>query len=280
MKLHDVLTEYSGQSVFYIANPGNGGDALIAAGAFKAFSKYNITLEKIISDTDSFDPTNKVIFYAGGGNLIDEYTASANFFEKSHFLAKRLILLPHTIKGHEALLKKFKSNVLLFARENKSFEFLQSLNLACDVAIDHDLALDLEPSYFSRYETDNTKKMYSKIFIKKLFGILSPISELNAFRRDVEKTRKKIPFDNLDVSQVVNYDPMMSNIKLINEAVADIFSLISRFDTVNTNRLHIAIAAGLLGKKVNFFPNSYWKNEALYEYSIQHKFKLVKFMLD
>lgn len=49
----------------------------------------------------------------------------------------------------------------------------------------------------------------------------------------------------------------------------DIFlKIIAMHKTINTNRLHVAIAASMLGKNVKFYSNSYFKNKFVYEYSL------------
>ena len=43
----------------------------------------------------------------------------------------------------------------------------------------------------------------------------------------------------------------------------------SNYDKIFTNRLHLAIAGFLLNKEVHFYPNFYYKNEAVYDYSLK-----------
>ena len=47
---------------------------------------------------------------------------------------------------------------------------------------------------------------------------------------------------------------------------------------LRTNRLHVAIAGGLLGKPVEFYPNSYFKNEAIYRFSLRDRFPTIRWM--
>ena len=54
--------------------------------------------------------------------------------------------------------------------------------------------------------------------------------------------------------------------------------MISKYKVVNTNRLHGGIASSLLQKTVNLYPNSYWKNKAVYEYSLKDKYPKTKFI--
>jgi exopolysaccharide biosynthesis predicted pyruvyltransferase EpsI len=53
---------------------------------------------------------------------------------------------------------------------------------------------------------------------------------------------------------------------------------IDLYDEVGTNRLHVAIGAALLGKRVRFHPNSYFKNRAVYEFSMADRFPDVEWV--
>ena len=54
--------------------------------------------------------------------------------------------------------------------------------------------------------------------------------------------------------------------------VREIFRILRRYGTVNTNRLHIGVAGALLGLNVNFYDNNYGKNAAVYEFSMRDRF--------
>ena len=72
-----------------------------------------------------------------------------------------------------------------------------------------------------------------------------------------------MPYNNVDISLT-----LMENKKNIKEMAISMIEYISEYDTINTNRLHVAIVSSLLGKNVNFYKNSYYKNKAIYEYSL------------
>jgi exopolysaccharide biosynthesis predicted pyruvyltransferase EpsI len=57
-----------------------------------------------------------------------------------------------------------------------------------------------------------------------------------------------------------------------------ILRFLKDFDEIHTNRLHICIAGALIGIKVHFYPNSYWKNRAVYEHSIKGRYENVQWM--
>jgi exopolysaccharide biosynthesis predicted pyruvyltransferase EpsI len=46
---------------------------------------------------------------------------------------------------------------------------------------------------------------------------------------------------------------------------------LDQFERVTTNRLHLCILAALLGKEVDFYANSDFKNEAVYKFTIDDR---------
>ncbi len=68
------------ETIYYRPNPGNAGDALIAAGAFILFDQAGLNVE--IIDSNDFDSEGKIVIYAGGGNLVGIYSAARDFIRK------------------------------------------------------------------------------------------------------------------------------------------------------------------------------------------------------
>ena len=97
---------------------------------------------------------------------------------------------------------------------------------------------------------------------------------------DSERTSIKIPNNNNDISQTLRQgiSNNTSNLNVIHETCKKVFNYLANYEEINTNRLHVAVAGLLLNKKVNLYPNSYWKNKAIYEYSIKNKYSNIKFI--
>ena len=55
-------------------------------------------------------------------------------------------------------------------------------------------------------------------------------------------------------------------------AARDFLAIADRYDEIRTNRLHVAIAGALLGKRVFMHDNSYGKNRAVWEHSLAGRF--------
>ena len=52
---------------------------------------------------------------------------------------------------------------------------------------------------------------------------------------------------------------------------------IAAVDEVHTNRLHVGIAGAMLGRKVTFYDNDYFKNRAIFRTSIEPYYPNVRF---
>lgn len=102
--------------------------------------------------------------------------------------------------------------------------------------------------------------------------------ELNAFRLDKEKTSIEIPKNNIDISATIKRS--ITDVEVANRVSVRFLNFIRGFDTVRTNRLHVAIGGSLLGKKVGLYPNNYFKNFAIFEYSMKENFPNVIFEED
>jgi len=60
--------------------------------------------------------------------------------------------------------------------------------------------------------------------------------------------------------------------------VQEFFDALAPYDSIHTDRLHVAIASCLLGKKLTVYPGSYFKNEAVFRSSMDGLFPLATFV--
>lgn len=259
--LESLVAELKAQPFCWVANAGNAGDALIALGTFHFFDRYGLTptlvrqseLEKI----RAFD----LIVFGGGGNLIPNYSDGITFLEYAAALGKQIVVLPHTTFGRESELIKLSKNLRIFLREKWSFDDLVACGFPRDrLGLADDLALSIEGRFFSTRARTPSRTV------------------AHCLRMDSESDHAftPIPLDNYDISATWIGDLWHS--RAHTEAVVKTLeAYLNQFETVVTDRLHIAILAGLLGLEVRFFQNSYYKNEAVYQYSLRHKFPNIHF---
>ena len=289
------------EKIFIKPNPGNAGDSLIAVATFQFFEKHNIVYEVLTND--NFDSSGKIVVFGGGGNFGGLNSCAANFIKLHHNRAKQFILLPHTLFGAEQLLAELGSNVHLMCREKVSYQHSLKHASQANVYLHDDMVINCEVSAILAQSKDVSisKHVIEEVFrrirgiddydygislrciihywlyrAKQLFKPKTKSNILNAFRVDVEKTDIVIPEDNLDISDLFELSSCQVDLALL--ATQKFLSYINRFDVINTNRLHVAIAATLLGKQVNLYGNNYFKIKAIYEFSLLNKFNNVKWM--
>ncbi|MBU2260287.1 polysaccharide pyruvyl transferase family protein, partial [Patescibacteria group bacterium] len=237
------LDKYKNISVDFFRFPGNYGDSLIWHGTKILLSSLNI-LERYV---DISSPEyNDVLFIDGGGNFVDYYSDVRDFLIKKPALYSEIVILPHTIFGEKQVevLNNISSNLTIFCREKTSAKFLEDKLTHSKVYLWHDCA-----------------------FYNKFSQIPAGNGILNAFRSDNESILSTRPESNNDLS----YNGYAT--KPLNEFI----EILQKYAQVNTDRLHIAIGSTLLGKQVRLFRNSYYKNKAVFDYSLK-KFPNISFV--
>lgn len=283
-------------SFIYYPNPGNAGDSLIASATFAYFEQAQ--LNYTVATRKHFDAKGKTLVYAGGGNFGGSQSRVGQFLKEYSQVASHIVILPHTLFGAETLLKELPNNVHIICRERVSYEHATAQCKNASVYLHNDMVIDADINHFIAVPTsqppiakyifqDMTRRIYGErdndlgIAVKCALRFLftSPHKSikkgyvLNAFREDVEKTDIAIPEDNVDLSDI--YELSACSAELARYSTHLLLTHIQAFDTIKTNRLHVAIAAMKLGKKVHLYGNNYFKIKAIYDYSIKGKFKNV-----
>lgn len=285
LDIYNFLSQFQNEDIIYVPNPGNAGDSLIAHATYKVLD--NIGLSYSEGSLDKVYP-GRCVIYGGGGNLVEPYQNARRFLQNNHSKVSTLIILPHTVRSYPDLLNQFDNRVHVICREIKSLDYAKKNTVKANVHHSDDMVFNLDVenlledgksdflSIFSQKSLliRNTKRVTRK----SLFNIKNKFdfSHLNAFRGDVEKTDIAVPFNNIDISQTFATDDMSKMLSY--EASYRMIDFIHGYNEVHTNRLHVCIAATLLGKKVCFYPNSYDKNFSVFNYSINNTFKNVEFM--
>ncbi len=117
---------------------------------------------------------------------------------------------------------------------------------------------------------------YSLFEVTQHVGPKRSCRVLNCFRTDFEQSGIAIPRDNCDLSEIFafgTYDKGSTDY-----ASRKLLAIVGKHEEIRTNRLHVAIAGAMVGKRVHLYPNSYYKCEAVYQYSMKERFPNVNWM--
>jgi exopolysaccharide biosynthesis predicted pyruvyltransferase EpsI len=277
------------ERLYYFANPGNAGDAQIALAAYQLFRELGIEY-CIVDVSQPFDPAGKTMVYSGGGNRVEYYNTARTVIEKYYPSVKKLVILPHTIRGNEDLLSGFRSNVDIICRERVSYEHVRKHARQANVLLMDDLAFNLDAGSILGAPLLRADGRFRALILRDfLLGFLVPARQfsrvvlqpaewntLNAFRKDVESSQRFPRGDSIDLATLFGYGTDSEELAFY--VTRRILRTINRYQRIRTDRLHMCIAAAKLGKEVEFFSNNYYKCEAVYRYSIQDRFPHVHWM--
>jgi exopolysaccharide biosynthesis predicted pyruvyltransferase EpsI len=239
----------NGKPFIFVVNQGNWGDALIRYGALRFLRSHNFKYTAIGYKEAMTITTRRLkrltgqevppMVFSGGGVFNGIYKGGKQF----HKLLRRFgptLLLPNTLKMP---LKDMglQDGDIIFRRDK-----FESTEAGPDTPFCHDIAF----------------------FIRPLTATVGK-GEGNFFRQDAEAPAN---FTFPEGNRVLSADGDQST------PVAGFFEVLAQFDAINTNRLHVAIAGALLGRKVNLFPNSYLKNHAIFRTSLEPFYPNVRFI--
>ena len=89
--------------------------------------------------------------------------------------------------------------------------------------------------------------------------------DLICFREDKESL---VPRFVKDIIIKFAWNPVVYDISIKAKSFSQFLNLVANANVIYTDRLHVAILGYIFGKKVFLFPNKYWKNKGVYEYSL------------
>ena len=255
-KLKDVLNQHSNWE--YLPNNGNLGNAVVGMASFHMFKELNLNVSP-------FNPQSSVpLIVAGGSGLIQRYGRLRKSLRSIKDRKRRVIVLPHTVKGPNSinLLQDF-SNLLVFGREWMTINRLKRNGIPCTA--EHDMSFSLQLNAKKNKDTRSLMAMRTD-------------SEVNhRLKRTIPLLSMSHWFDaSFDVSATDfqgEYDESNSN-KFANEFLCRL----SPYDHIVTDRIQVAIACCLLKKHVFVLDNDYHKNHKIFKHSLIFRYPNVKLL--
>lgn len=246
-------------SFSYMPNSGNMGDMLIAESTLRWFDKYDLRWSRLQEDQ-----WPEVFVYGGGGAWISNWVDGLHHVMNIMQKAKKIVILPSSFDDVPDFIKILDERFVVFCREKKSFDYLLSQNTKAKILLDHDMAFRLLGNLQSNIKAPTKKlKKLSKNLLKKVNHLSGDVC---LFRMDSESLGHY--GTDCDLSDALGWFSSYEAREVISFAVNFMFEVLDKFQTVKTDRLHIAIAAALLGKDVVMYDNSYGKISGVYSQTL------------
>ncbi len=217
--------------------------------------------EKILEQPKINPSSSDLILISGGGNMNDLWHGIRLLKSIIHQYPENvLIVAPQTYWFKEtcfhSLFSKTNQKIYLFSREKFSYQLLTSLKLPKNVHV----LLSPDASFYLSKEDFHAKSGKYNLF---------------CLRSDKESALFQDGDDfNLLWKENLDFRKLKSKILLKDVSIfgdfKDFVATIESSNSVYTDRLHVAILAAILGKKTSLYPNSYHKNQGVFEYSLSN----------
>ena len=272
-------------SFYYYPNNGNLGDLLIA----EATRQYFQTLGLKWKDFDTASPPQEesiTIVYAGGGRFTPHWSGLENIVNVlTAPNVKRAVILPHSFTGIDSVIQAMDERHTLVCREQRSYEYVKSLQTKSSVLLADDMALRLNlsnlqpitpttPSAQTLKEEEQQRKLLKSGWKERLMQGVKDSTVMHqgkriAFllRKDCEKQSALNSPYSYDLSSTWDTSGRSTQ---HNAAFIRTFAESLRYpDCIVTDRLHIGIMGFLLGKEVYLLDNDYGKLSGVYQQSLK-----------
>lgn len=217
----------SSEAILYFPNPGNAGDSYIAAATLRLLLRTNVPFELCDAATATAETVrDRVVVLGGGGNLIPRYPQVAALLARIRDAARRIVLLPHSVCGHEELLAALGPDTDLVAREPVSYEHLRRHARLSRIWLAHDLVLGEDARALlgelngplgalggalagllvpGRSRESLIGSVRAALLRARRLALVATGRHargvLHCFREDDERTGLPVPLDNFDVSR-------------------------------------------------------------------------------
>lgn len=276
-ELKRELLALDNPKIYYLPTPGNGGDSLITMGTIDFFNEIGLKYSPTTVEGVEQIADGSVLILGGGGNLVPIYGHAKRMLLTYGKRAERIILLPHTIRGHDAVIAGLGPNVTLFARDETSYEHVRkNATGGCVAKLGHDMAFHADPRPLIEDQSPEYLAAFQKQCWKHKFDAAAMVDREVAryMRTDKEMTDASANGDG-DISAVFS---LGSSVELYKKSAWCMFHVLSMPKTIVTDRLHVGIGAMLINKKCTIHDNSYGKNSSLFAHSLAGKDTSLEFV--
>ena len=246
LKEYDIEYTCLNLETLYRDNLLLGAKYLVNIGLWRLGSDLGFKLLELPEETD-------LVLFEGGGYMSDIWYGPTLLRQVMKRNPEPLAVGPQSYLFTKTRFHQYFEDgrpVHLFCRELYSLEHLKKKGLPSNVftSVSPELALYLVEGDLREFITPRDGGY-----------------ELIALRSDKESALGSSARE--EIIQMCD-NPMIDDISL-GKTMTDFVSTVYNADNVFTDRLHVAILAKILGKKITLFGNRYHKNKGVWEYSLR-----------
>lgn len=244
--LAQLLIGFRGRDIVVLLNRGNRGDGVIHLGGRQLFDLLDLNYREIHETDDLSQMQGDVLLIHGAGAMSRGTHTLPRLLNSVAPRFEDIVILPASFDINEASVRNFaatwNNKYSVFCRELVSFDALRQAGAKPKVLLlGHDLAFHADLTAWSHRPAQGSAGL---------------------FRQDNEAAYGRLPRD-LDVYDDASYGTDREPERLLD--------FVARFEEIHTDRCHGAITAAMMGRRVVFYRNSYFKNQAIYDHSLAGK---------
>lgn len=241
--LAQLLADFRGRDIVALLNRGNRGDGVIHLGGRQLLASLDLACREVRETDDLTAVRGDVLLVYGAGALSRGTHTLPRVLESIAPRFQHVVILPSSFDVTEARVRDFvealDNRYSVFCRELVSFDLLRRIGAKPNVLLlGHDLAFhaDLTP-----------------------WAVRPARGRAGLFRQDNEAAYGRLPRD-FDASSDASYGTDREPERLLD--------YVARFAELHTDRCHGAITGAMMGRRVVFYRNNYFKNQAIYDHSL------------
>ena len=249
-------------SFSYMPNQGNMGDMLISSATMDWFDQNHLNWKRV----EKGDRIETLV-YGGGGIWTELWFGSISHVTELMKSARKVLILPSSFDKVPQFITMLDERFIVFCREIKSYSYLLKQNTSAKIFLDHDMALRLTQKIFQKNLSSPHSLLEQVRKLDKALELVAGKKNVSLFRLDKEA---KYHFTtDLDLSSFL-WGFSYSSREWIDFVAQKMLRIVSVFQEIHTDRLHVGIAAALMGVRVFLYDNSYGKISGVFRQSLYH----------
>lgn len=253
--LRDALQHAARKNGRLVVASGNAGDGLIHAGASALLQHHGLALPLCDEHALPHLPAGSVAVVVGGAMIEGIWDERVRHLRMHLERGGEVILLACTLFGFEPVLRRHAGQITAFLRDRPSCENARACGVTAHLT--HDLAFAIPTDFYRAHWHRGDQP-------------------LTAFRTDAERARQDIPFGNVDLSLLWNGN-IWTDPALTLQRCEMLAGLMSGYDRIETDRLHLSILGAALGLSVTLHATARGKTAAVYEHTLA-RFPNIRFV--
>lgn len=248
--------------------PGSAGDSLRQAATYQLFRTLKIDFT-LLPKTENVE--GAVVVIGGGGNLVPAFSTARKALLRTARAARRVIVLPQTVRGNEELLEDLGPSVEIFCRDPESYLHVLAHRSRARAYLAHDLSFSIDIDCLSDSAAAQAEALLAeKTPTAPVVRLITETGHGFFFHR---RTKRILPKSSIDISRLFKTGTMPNKAEV---GALALLSYLERLEEIYTDRLHVGIAAAILGKRVYLYDDSHGIAASVYRHSLQADFPKVQ----